>query len=628
MIYKNNTLYSEKFDDFYFNSDSPVGESEFVFASVLNEIWDSKSEFIVAETGFGIGRNFLTLCKKFAKSGKKLHFVSIEKYPFKKSELKEIYSKFGEFNGFWQKLIKKYPKNLINGINRINFSKNIILDLCIGDVGEVLDELEFSGDIWFLDGFSPSKNQEMWSDEIIFKIANLSKIGTKIATYTSARSVANSLKKNGFEVWKVQGFGKKREMIRAKKIKNNEFIKNSHFSRPKTSINLPKKTSVLVRGAGIAGLATATKLKKLGFRVKIAEKQGEVATNGSSNFCGVAEPLITKDGVKLGEMHICASLQAYQFYKKFIPKKLIKFSGVKEFAYDDELKNRYKNAKSKLFKFCQKSAKNEPYDYIFIKNGALARPKKICKFLSKKFEILFSHEFINFTRKNEKYEVKFSTPKGEKIEFCDILIFACGSHSEELFGKGQNPKTNLNKFVQISSVRGQTTLLKPCVKTKIPLSARGYICPAIKNRQLIGATYDRLLYHDGSRKEDDLRNLESISEFVYKKTKILKSNVGYRSYSGDRFPLVGAFVSENEFIRDFKSLPWTKNKPSNLRPKYLPNLYITTAHGSRGLTTAILGAELLCDYILNRPLCVVKSVANELNPNRFLIRKLKKGLVK
>ena len=208
------------------------------------------------------------------------------------------------------------------------------------------------------------------------------------------------------------------------------------------------------------------------------------------------------------------------------------------------------------------------------------------------------------------------------------MIFACGSHSEELFGKGQNPKINLNKFVQISSVRGQTTILKPCVKTKIPLSARGYICPAIKNRQLIGATYDRLLYHDKARSIDDVRNLESISEFVDKKTKILKSNVGYRSYSGDRFPLVGAFVSEHEFINDFKSLPWTKNKALNLRPKYLPNLYITTAHGSRGLTTAILGAELLCDYILNRPLCVVKSVVNELNPNRFLIRKLKKGLVK
>ena len=212
-------------------------------------------------------------------------------------------------------LYKKYPKNLIHGINRINFSKNIIFDLCVGDVSEILGELEFDADVWFLDGFSPSKNPEMWSDEIILKIANLSKIGTKIATYSSARSVATSLEKNGFEAWKVQGFGKKREMIRAKKIKNNEFIKNSHFSRPKTSINLPKKRSVLIVGAGIAGLATATKLKKLGFRVKIAEKQGKVATNGSSNFCGVAEPLITQNGVKLGIMHICAFLQAYQFYK-------------------------------------------------------------------------------------------------------------------------------------------------------------------------------------------------------------------------------------------------------------------------------------------------------------------------
>ena len=87
-------------------------------------------------------------------------------------------------------------------------------------------------------------------------------------------------------------------------------------------------------------------------------------------------------------------------------------------------------------------------------------------------------------------------------------------------------------------------------------------------------------------------------------------------------------MKQDEFINDFKSLPWTKNKALNLRPQYLPNLYINTAHGSRGLTTAILGAELVCDFILNRPFCVAKSVINELNPNRFLIRKLKKGLIK
>lgn len=626
MKYKLNTLYSDKFDDFYFNSDSPVGESRYVFASVLDENWEQKNDFIVAEAGFGIGRNFLTLCEKFKNSGKKLHFVSIEKYPFKKNELKEIYEKFGEFDGFWQKLVKKYPKYLNNGINRINFSKNIILDLCIGDVNDILNELEFMADIWFLDGFSPAKNQDMWSENVIKKIANLTKLGGKIATYTSAKSVSNALEMAGFEIHKLKGFGKKRQMLRAVKIKNDDFIANSYFARFQS--NIKENANILIIGAGIAGLSVAYKLKKLGFNVKVAEKMSEVATNGSGNFCGVAEPLITKNGVKLGQMHIAAFLEAIKFYKKYIPKKFKNFCGVKEFAYNEELKQRYKMAKNEIFEFYENGDINEPYPYIFIKNGAVLMPKKICKFLSKKLEILYEYEFINFCKFENGYNVKFNTKNGEKTEFCDILIFAMGSFSEELFGGGKNPKLNLDETMQISSVRGQTTLLKPFLKTDFPLSARGYITPPLKGIQLIGATYDRYLYYDKSRKMDDARNIDSISEFIDKKVKIISSNVGYRSYSGDRFPLVGGFVDTVAFKEIYKSLPWTKNKNSDLRPVYLPNLYISSSHGSRGLTTAILGAELICDYILNRPFCVTKDIINELNPNRFLIRKLKKGLVK
>ena len=623
--YRQNTLYSDKFDDFYFNSDSPIGESKFVFASILDEIWEEKDEFIVAECGFGIGRNFLTLCEKFKNSPKKLHFVSIEKYPFKKGELKGIYVKFGEFDGLWQKLIKKYPKYLNSGINRINFAKNIILDLCVGDIDEILDELDFRADIWFLDGFSPAKNPDMWKPEIMQKIANLSKLGAKIATYTSAKSVANALENAGFEIYKFKGFGRKREMIRAVKIKDERFIKNSYFARIQSNIKSAKQTSVLIIGAGISGLTTACKLKKLGFNVKVAEKMGEVATNGSSNFCGVAEPLITKVGVKLGVMHICAFLEALKFYKKAVPKKFINFCGVKEFAFDDELETRYKMADCEFFKYC-KDAK--PYPYIFIKNGAVLMPKKICEFLSKKVEVLYNHKFEKFEKLGSGFNVIFKTKNGEKTENCDILIFAMGSESVEIFGGGKEPKMSLDETMQISSVRGQTTLLKPFLKTTCPLSARGYITPPLKGKQLIGATYDRFLYCDKPRKIDDTRNLENISEFVEKRVKVLSQNVGYRSYSGDRFPLVGGFVDIDEFKKIYKSLPWIKDKKTELRPKYLPNLYINSAHGSRGLSTAILGAELICDYILNRPLCVVKSVANELNPNRFLIRKLKKGLIK
>ena len=90
LSFKGQIPFNEEFGDIYFNTEKPWLESEFVFASALDEIWQSKDSFIVAETGFGAGLNFFTLCKKFKNSSKKLHFVSIEKNPIKKEDLVKI----------------------------------------------------------------------------------------------------------------------------------------------------------------------------------------------------------------------------------------------------------------------------------------------------------------------------------------------------------------------------------------------------------------------------------------------------------------------------------------------------------------------------------------------------------
>ena len=120
-------------------------------------------------------------------------------------------------------------------------------------------------------------------------------------------------------------------------------------------------------------------------------------------------------------------------------------------------------------------------------------------------------------------------------------------------------------------------------------------------------------------------NSSSIAPKIPQNIQIIGSKVGYRSYSGDRFPLIGRLYDEDFYKDGYKSLLWTKGK-SNPHPKYVPNVYVSTAHGSRGLCTAVLGAELICDLIFDRPLCIEKSLFDELHLARFLVRKLKKGL--
>ena len=76
-------------------------------------------------------------------------------------------------------------------------------------------QLYFSADIWFLDGFSPAKNPDIWSDKIIKQIARLSALNSRLATFTVAASVRSSLADAGFACTKAAGFGRKRDMLTA-----------------------------------------------------------------------------------------------------------------------------------------------------------------------------------------------------------------------------------------------------------------------------------------------------------------------------------------------------------------------------------------------------------------------------
>ncbi|PSM51842.1 bifunctional 5-methylaminomethyl-2-thiouridine-forming methyltransferase / FAD-dependent demodification enzyme [Campylobacter blaseri] len=620
LTFKDKIAYSTKFDDIYFNTNSPLLESEYVFASALNDIWSKQDSFIVAEAGFGTGLNFLTLANKFKNSDKKLHYVSIEKYPLTKKELIQVYQNLNTFEKESNKLVKCYPTLKIDGLYRIHFSKNIVLDLYIGDIKDALNELDFIADVWFLDGFAPSKNPDMWDSDVIYEISNLTKKDGVIATYSSASSVRKNLENAGFEVKLVSGYGNKREMIKAYLKEKINVQKNIWYSRPAVG-GLNKK--VLVIGGGIAGLSAALKFKKAGFKVKLTEKDTKVGSNGSGNIAGVLMPTITKKGILLGRMHLNAFLQAFKFYKKYISKEYIYLTGSKEYAFNSSLVERYKDS-SEFFKFSEVDA---PYPSIFVKEGILARPNMLCAHLATKIDVLYEHEFISFEKKSKEYEVYFKN--GNKIN-TDIIIFALGSESEELFGKGLKPKMNFDESLKISSVRGQVTWIKETLKNRYPLSAKGYICPAIDNIQLIGATYDRNNYEKKPVDKDNIKNIENISDLIdnYKNIEIIGSQVGFRSYSGDRFPIVGPIHDKEWFKVNYKDIFWTKNKTSNLKPKHLENIYITTSHGARGLGTSILGAELLLDYVLNRPFCIEKSIVNELNPARFLIRELKKGKIK
>lgn len=216
------TRRSDKYDDVYFDEADGLAETRYVFldSNNLPEAWKTipadKRDFVIAETGFGTGLNFLAAWKLFeetAPAGKRLHFISFEKYPLDAEEIEAILLPWAEeFKDYFSRLKTHYPL-LVPGFHRVHLSPYIKLTLIFDDVNVGLPQLEASVDAWFLDGFKPSSNPDMWSDLVFEHMARLSHETASFATFTSAGAVKRGLQSAGFTVRKVPGFGTKRDML-------------------------------------------------------------------------------------------------------------------------------------------------------------------------------------------------------------------------------------------------------------------------------------------------------------------------------------------------------------------------------------------------------------------------------
>lgn len=210
--------FSKQFQDIYFSTEDGLAETEYVFLTqnhLATRMGDSENLTII-ETGFGSGLNFLCtwkLWQECAKNNTRLNFVSIEKYPLKPEDLAQSLSLFPTLDTLSQQVIAQYQPNTL-GLHCLDFaSGKIHLQLWIGDVSDILPQLNTPADAWFLDGFAPTKNPDMWQSDLFKHMARLSKPQTTFSTFTSAGIVRRGLQSAGFQVHKISGFGKKREML-------------------------------------------------------------------------------------------------------------------------------------------------------------------------------------------------------------------------------------------------------------------------------------------------------------------------------------------------------------------------------------------------------------------------------
>ena len=220
--------HSVQFGDKYFCEENGLAESKYIFCggNQLEERWrllpkDQPGTFIIAETGFGSGLNFLCawqLWQECAPTNWRLHYMSIDQYPLSVEDLSRALALWPVLNAYAPLLVEQYAAMANNTCPDFYFEKkNIKVTLILEHVVAALDRLkkeERLVDAWFLDGFAPANNPDMWSEDVFARLAALSQSQTTLSTFTVAGMVRRGLACQGFVVEKVKGFGRKRHMLR------------------------------------------------------------------------------------------------------------------------------------------------------------------------------------------------------------------------------------------------------------------------------------------------------------------------------------------------------------------------------------------------------------------------------
>ena len=472
-----------------------------------------------------------------------------------------------------------------------------MLTLIVGDANETLKQLTAKVDAWFLDGFAPARNPELWSEGVFNEIARCSMTGTTFATYTCAGFVRRGLRAAGFNVQKIPGHGSKREMLRGALVGHTPAVVNT------------KDRDAIVIGGGLAGSATAYSLAQRGWRVSLLERHSAVASEASGNHQGILYARISPKKNLLSEF----ALAGYQFAIRNLALLLSQGEnrwnqcGLLQLAFDDDEAARLRGVASLglpsgLLNLVDRVEASRlagievPYGGIFFPGGGWVHPPALCRAMLEwpGIDVKTETEVIRLEKDGDAWRAFYRENEYMQVP---VVIVACAAHSMRFEQTAHLP---------LRSIRGQVTHLgatPESMKLRMVLCGEGYAAPVSQQVHTVGATYGNLEEALDLRAVDHQENLSMLARmspalyFALGGEEIspdyLDGRAACRCNVPDYFPLVGE-VSQR----------W-------------PGLFVNTGHGSRGLITAMLSAEVLASILEGEPSPVPEDLLRAMSPQRF-----------
>ena len=671
---------SRHYCDMYFSIADGLEESRYVFIEQnrLTERFqqlESGEHFIIGETGFGTGRNFLCTWEHWLNHAPKdahCHFISTEKYPLSFQELQQSLKLWPALHHITTPFLEAYQKQFI-GTNephyyRFNFD-NITLTLIVEDVCLGLKQLlpgqhehfkqpQWQGvDAWYLDGFSPAKNPDMWSEELIQLIHLLSKNNATLTTYAAASSVKKTLEANGFLVQKAPGFGKKRELITASlnnKHQSNTLQRNKKNQTPWAFYTQPNGTnatqnkSIAIIGAGLAGCHTAYALAQKGFNVTIFEGNEIIASEASGNAQAMLYAKLSANKEPLAEFNLACLLKAQAFYSPFWDEcnKNVEGQqcGLLQLAQNEKTRQKQERLYQRFqhAQFLEKSSVPSGQrlanitldkDGIYLPYCGWVDPKALCQWLlESQYITLATKTKVRSIEANKKQQwalsIQQDNGKASQQIFDNAVI--CNAYAATQFTP--------TEWLPIKALRGQISY----IETEAPISdlmtiitGENYIAPVRKdekhNFHTIGASYDLKNTHKKLTEVEHQQNLSQLNELLpavkANTPTIVGGRANLRCTSPDYLPLIGQVPNKAPFIENYKALAYNAKQVIDEPGEYLPGLYLNTGHGSRGLAYTPMAAEIIACQLSQTPPPIAQDLIDLLNPARFLIRSLKTSFI-
>ncbi|KPB84611.1 bifunctional tRNA (5-methylaminomethyl-2-thiouridine)(34)-methyltransferase MnmD/FAD-dependent 5-carboxymethylaminomethyl-2-thiouridine(34) oxidoreductase MnmC [Pseudomonas syringae pv. tomato] len=639
---------SHDFSDVYFSTESGLDETRHVFL-VQNDLRRRFTELpvggrlIIGETGFGTGLNFLCAWQLFdecAPVDARLHFVSVEKYPLSQGDLQRALVLWPELSRFADQLLGQYVA-IHEGFQRLVFDNGrVTLTLLIGDALQMLPQLDGQIDAWFLDGFAPAKNPDMWTPELFAELARLSTPCTTIGTFTSTGWVRRSLNAAGFKMKRVPGIGHKWEVLRGAFIAWPEGVTSVPAAKPWFARPTPLagERKALVIGAGLAGCATAQSLAQRGWQVSLLERHAAPAQEASGNPQGVLYLKLSAHGTALSQLILNGFGHTRRQLERLQRGVEWDACGVLQLTFDDKEAQRQKQLaeafpESLLHLLDRRAAEVQSgialnSGGLFYPEGGWVHPPALChaQIQHANIRLIAHHQALELRRVDDQWQV---WSDAQLIDSAPVVVLAGAADIKQFSQSAELP---------LKRIRGQITSLPhtgASAALRTVVCAEGYVAPARLGEHTLGASFDFNSVDLTPNVADHLGNLTLLQEIsadlasrleaADRPPEQLQGRAAFRCTSPDYLPIVGPLADHEAFVQAYAALGKDARQVPDIACPWLDGLYVNSGHGSRGLITAPLCAELIAAWLDNEPLPLPRSVAEACHPNRFALRGLIRG---